>query len=188
MRYALLSRMVELVSPYRFLIIDVICLIQQESKRSSHEQLFRGMKLSNDLVKMFEKHTGQLVCANGFFMCSKSRNIELQRAASPGYRTDLSSVLFKIDVDTSARFAEVSLDNNSTIVVFDVATSFRVVCVSQGTISIIKLKTNSDEGKKLALTYKENNKDKTVPMLLDELSVPPKPLTLPRETEVRYSH
>ncbi len=187
LRYALLVRMEELFLPYQFLITDAIRVIQQQSKRPGHGQLFRGMKLPNELVDMFETHTGQLVCANGFFTCSKLRNIELQSAALPGYRTDLSSVLFKINFDASARFAEVSMENGSTIVVFDVATSFRIECVSRGTMSIIKLKTVSDEGKKLALQYKENNKGKTVQMLLDELSAPPKPPTPPK-IQVRYSH
>jgi hypothetical protein len=187
LRYALLSRTGELFSPYHSLIIDVIRIIQQQSKQPGHGQLFRGMKLPIELVDMFETHTGQLVCANGFFTCSKSRNTELQSAALPGYRTDLSSVLFKIDFDASARFAEVPMEIGSTIVVFDIATSFRVVCVNRGAMSIIKLKTASDEGKKLALEYKENNKGKTIQMLLDELSTPPKPSTPPK-IQVRYLH
>ena len=69
------------------------------------------MKLSNELVDIFEAHTGQLVCANGFFVCTKARNMELQTAASPGYRTDLVSVLFKVDFDASARFSGCSLND-----------------------------------------------------------------------------
>ncbi|CAF0983561.1 unnamed protein product [Rotaria sordida] len=187
LRYALMSPTLKQLSPYQFLIGDTIRILQQQSKRTSHGQVYRGMKLPNELVDMFETHTGQLVCVNGFFMCTKSRNIELQSAASPGYRSDLLSVLFKIDFDASARFAEVAMENGSTIIVFDVVTNFRVVCVNRGTMSIIKMKTTPDEGKKLALEYKEKNKEKTIKMLLDELSAPPKPPTPPpaNKTEVR---
>ncbi|CAF0930238.1 unnamed protein product [Adineta steineri] len=184
LRYALYSRLGELLSSYQFLTTNVSRSIQQQSKQPNHGQLFRGMKLPAELIDMFETHTGQLVCANGFFMCSKMRNVELQSAASPGYRTDLISVLFKIDFDASAHFAEVLLENNSTIIVFDVATSFRVICVNRGPMSIIKLKTAVEDGKKVASQYKENNKGKTLQVLLDELSAPPKPPTPPK-IEVR---
>ncbi|CAF3502135.1 unnamed protein product [Rotaria sp. Silwood1] len=179
LRCALMSPTLKQLSPYQFLITDAIRILQQQSKRTGHGQVYRGMKLSNELVDMFETHTGELVCVNGFFTCTKSRNIELQSAASPGYRSDLSSVLFKIDFDASSRFAEVAMENGSTIVIFDVATIFRVVCVNRGSMSIIKLKTASDEGKKLALEYKEKNKGKTIKILLDELSAPSKSPTPP---------
>ncbi|CAF2514937.1 unnamed protein product [Rotaria sp. Silwood2] len=184
LRYALMSPTLNQLSSYQFLITDAVRILQQQSKRTGHGQVYRGMKLPNELVDMFETHMGELVCVNGFFMCTKLRNIELQSAASPGYRSDLSSVLFKIDFDAAARLAEVPMENGSIIVVFDVATSFRVVCVNRGTMSIIKMKTTSDEGKKLALEFKEKNKGKTIKMLLDELSAPPKPATPPPATKI----
>ena len=54
-------------------------------------------------------------------------------------------------------------------------------------MSIIKLKTASNEGKKPAMEYMKNNKGKTVQILLDELSIPPKPPTAPK-IGVRNSH
>jgi hypothetical protein len=189
LRHALLSPTIESISPYYSLIIDITRSIQQQSKHSAHGQLFRGMKLPNELVDLFETHTGQLVCANGFFMCSKARNVELQLAALPTYRTDLLSVLFKIDFDASARFAEVQMENGSMATIFDIATSFRVMCVSRGGMSIIKLKTVSDDGKKFAQEYKEKNKEKTVQVLFDELSKPPTPPAppTPPKLETKYS-
>ncbi|CAF0758933.1 unnamed protein product [Adineta steineri] len=179
LRHALFSPKIESISPYYFLINDAIRSIQQHSKHSGHGQLFRGMKLSNELVDLFETHTGQLVCANGFFLCSKARNVELQLAALPGYRTDLMSVLFKIDFDASAHFAEVQMENGSMATIFDVATSFRVVCVSRSAMTVIKLKTTSDDGKKFVQEYREKNKGKTVQVLFDELTKPPTPPTPP---------
>ena len=189
LRYALMSRTTKQLSSYQFLICDAIRTLQQHSKHTGHGQVYRGMKLSNELVDAFETHTGQLVCASGFFMCTKSRNVELQSAASPGYRSDLISVLFKVDFDSSARFAEMTIENGSTVMVFDVATCFRVMCVNRGSMSIIKMKTCSEEGKKLVSDYKVKNKGKTNVILLDELSAPPKVPTPPApvaKTTVRY--
>ena len=198
LRCALMSRTTNLLSSYQFLILDATRILQQQSKNSGQGQVYRGLKLSNELVDLFEAHTGELVCTNGFFICTKARNSELQLAATAGYRTDLTSVLFKIDYDASARYAEVAIENGSSVFVFDVATSFRVVCVNRGTMSIIKMKTAPDEGGKLASEYKKKNKEKTIKMLLDELSppppvpplpvpspsVPPPPLTVVPGTEV----
>ncbi|CAF0765821.1 unnamed protein product [Rotaria sordida] len=103
-------------------------------------------------------------------------------ASSPGYRSDLSSVLFKIDCDASVKLAEVSIENRSSIVIFDVGTTFRIVCINRGTISIIKMKAVPDEGKKMAREYKDNHKGETIQTLLDQLLAPPQqpPSTLPK--------
>ncbi|CAF3517031.1 unnamed protein product [Rotaria socialis] len=177
LRYALMSPTVKLLSSYQCLIVDVIRILQQQSKRVGHGQVYRGMKLSSELIDSFETHIDQLVCMNGFFTCTKSRNIELQLAASPGYRSDLSSVLFKIDLDASVPIAELKMEHGSTIVVFDIATSFRVVCVNRGSMSIIKMKIAAGEGKKLADDHKEKHTGKTIKILLDELSIQRKPPT-----------
>ena len=170
LRCALMSRRMNLLSTYQFLILDATRLLQQQSKHCAQGQVYRGLKLSNELVDMFESHTGELVCANGFFICSKARNNELQLATTAGYRTDLASVLFKIDLDGSARYAEVTMENGSSMVVFDVATSFRVVCVNRGSMCIIKMKTAADDGQKLALEYKRQHQEKTIKTLLEQLS------------------
>ena len=181
LKCVLMSPTLESVTPYQFLVTDVARVLQQQTKRSTHGQLYRGMKLSKDLVDTFDANTGKLVCSCGYFMCSKSRNIELQFATSAGYRADLVSVLFKIDFDGSARFAAVVLENESTVTIFDVATSFRVICVNRGAMTVIKLKTAPDEGKKIAQDYKGHHQGKTVPVLLNELTTPPKPPTPPPE-------
>lgn len=179
LKCSLMSPTLERLIPYQFLIADVTRVLQQQTKRSTHGQLYRGMKLSKELVDTFDTNTGKLLCSCGYFMCSKSRNIELQFAISAGYRSDLISVLFKIDFDGSARFADVVLENDSTVTIFDVGTSFRVICVNRGTMTIIKMKVAAEEGKKIAQDYKGQHKDKTVKVLLDELTAPPKPPTPP---------
>jgi hypothetical protein len=186
LRCALMSGNYEQIVPYQFLVADVARCFRQQSNVSNCGQFYRGMKLSGTTLDMFDRHCGQLVCTHGFFTCSKSRNIELQAAASPGYRPDLLSVLFKIDFDSTARFAEITLENGSILVVFDVATSFRVVCVNRGNMSIVKLKSATDDGKQLAVNYKTNENGKTIRMMLDELLLPvPKPHPLPVNIDVR---
>ena len=179
LRCSLMSPTLERLTPYQFLIADVTRVLQQQTKRSTHGQLYRGMKLSKELVDTFDTNTGRLLCSCGYFMCSKSRNIELQFAISAGYRSDLISVLFKIDFDGSARFADVVLENDSTVTIFDVGTSFRVICVNRGTMTVIKMKVVAEEGKKIAQDYKGQHKEKPVKVLLDELTAPPKPPTPP---------
>ena len=149
-------------------------MLQQQSKRARNIQLYRGMKLPSQLVDQFEMHTDKLMCASGFFTCTKSRTVALELASAPGYRSDLSSVLFKIDCDPSTNLTDVSTEGRPPVVIFDAATAFRIICVNRGAISIVKIKTVPDEGKKLALQYIEDHKEETVQELLDQLSVLPK--------------
>ncbi|CAF3321431.1 unnamed protein product [Rotaria sp. Silwood2] len=158
----------------RFLIADASRLIQQQSKRTGSLQLYRGMKLPSKLLESFEMHTGKIMCACGFFTCTKSRTIALELVSSSGYRSDLSSVLFKIDCDASVKLVEVSTENRSSIVIFDVGTTFHIIYINRGTTSIIKLKAVPDEGKKMAREYKDNHKGETIKTMLDQLLTSPK--------------
>ncbi|CAF4837867.1 unnamed protein product [Rotaria sp. Silwood1] len=174
LRHAFISCQSEQLNLCRFLIADTSRLIQQQSKRTGSLQLYRGMKLPSKLVDSFETHTGKIMCACGFFTCTKSRTTALELASSPGYRTDLSSVLFKIDCDVSVKLAEMSTEDRSPIVIFDVGTTFRIICVNRATISIIKMKAVPDQGKKLVQDYKNNHKGETIQTMLEQLLAPQK--------------
>jgi len=163
----------------RFLFADSTRLVQQQPKRKTSEQFYRGMKLSSQILDEFEHQIGRIVCTSSFFPCTKSRTNALTLASLPTYRPDLLSVFFKIDCDTSSLYAEVAQKNSPTQIVFDVCTSFRIVHVNRGPMSIVKMKTAADAGKKIALDYLENNKDQTIQSMLDELLKPPKPSTPP---------
>ena len=165
----------------QFLITDASRIIQEQPKRTGHFQLYRGMKLPNRVVDQFETHTGKLVCASDFIICTKSRTIALELASSPGYRCDLSSILFKIECDVPVKFAELSIENRPPMSIFDVGTTFRIVCFNRGAISVVKMKAVSNEGKRLALEYKDSHREISVKILLDQLRAQPgQPSSAPR--------
>ena len=164
----------------RFLFADASRFLQQQPKRKTGDQVYRGMKLSSTLLDQFEAHVGQLVCTNGFFPCTKSRTNALTLASLPAYRPDLQAVLFKIDCDASALYTELPQKQASSVIVFDTCMAFRVVYVHRGQMSIVKMKTAGEAGKKIALEYLEKHKDETSQSIMDELLKPPKPPTPPR--------
>jgi hypothetical protein len=179
LHHALRSHNKEQLSVCRFLFTDVFRLFQQHPKRKTSDQFYRGMKLSNELLEKFEAHLGRLVCTNGFFPCTKSRTSAITLASVPAYRPDLSPVLFKIDCDASALCIELAYKHPSSLMVFDLCTAFRIIYVNRGPMTVIKMKTASENGKQIALDYIEQHSDKTAQSLLDELMKPPKPPTPP---------
>lgn len=163
----------------RFLFADTSRFLQQQPKRKTGDQVYRGMKLPSTLLDQFEAHVGQLVCTDGLFPCTKSRTNALALASLPGYRPDLQSVFFKIDCDASALYTELPQKQAAPVVVFDTCMAFRVVYVHRGQMSIVKMKTAGEGGKKIALEYSQKNKDETIQSMMDELLKPPKPPTPP---------
>ncbi|CAF2125877.1 unnamed protein product [Rotaria magnacalcarata] len=177
--HALRSHNKAQLSVCRFLYVDASRFFQQHGKHKSSEQVYRGMKLSNELLAKFETRVGQLICTSGFFPCTKSRTNALTLASLPAYRPDLQPVLFKVDCDASSLFIEIPNKNSSPMIAFDACMIFRIVYVNRGPMSIIKLKTAGDAGKKIALDYLENHPNETIQSLVDELLKPLKPPTPP---------
>lgn len=163
----------------RFLFADASRTFQQHPKNKSSVQVYRGMKISSELLSKFESHIGQLISVSGFFPCIKSRANALTFASLPAYRPDLLPVLFKVDCDASSLFTEVANKNSPPVIVFDACLTFRIVYVNRGGMSVIKLKTAGEAGKKFAAEYLENHSTETRQSLLDELLKPPKPPTPP---------
>lgn len=161
------------------LLIDAVRRFQQQPARKTTDQFYRGMKLTNELLEQFETHVGQLVSTSAFFPCTKSRTNALTLASMANYRPDLYPVLFKVDCDGTTQYIEIPNKNAPSTIVFDLCTAFRIVYVNRGGMSVIKLKTATEAGKKIALNYLEQNKDKTIPTLMAELLIPPKPPTPP---------
>ncbi|CAF4003521.1 unnamed protein product [Adineta steineri] len=159
----------------RFLFVDATRFFRQHLKQKSSDQVYRGMKLSDAELDKFEAHIGELVCTSGFFPCTKLRTNALTLASLPTYRPDLSSVLIKIDCDASSLFTEISNKQTSSLIVFDPCMTFRIVYVNRGPMSVIKIKTAGDSGKKFALEYMQNHKSDTITAVLDELLRPPTP-------------
>ncbi|CAF0910435.1 unnamed protein product [Rotaria sordida] len=180
--HALRSHNKAQLSVCRFLFADASRFFQQHSKHKSSDQVYRGMKLSSELLDKFETHVGQLICTSGFFPCTKSRTNALTLASLPTYRPDLLSVLFKIDCDASSLFTELSNKHSTSLIAFDACMAFRIVYVNRGQMSTVKLKTAGDAGKKIALEYLEKHPSETIQSLRDELLKPPKPPTPPPRT------
>lgn len=175
LRHAIRSHNKEQLNVCRSLFIDVSRAFQQHPKRKTSDQFYRGMKLSNELLDQFEAHLGQLVSTTGFFPCTKSRTNALTLASSPAYRPDLSPVLFKVDCDASSLYMELVNKYPSPLLAFDICSAFRIVYVNRGPMTVIKMKTANENGRKLALMYMEEHANATIPALLDELMKPPTP-------------
>lgn len=179
LNHALRSQNGEQLAFYTFLLNDASHVLRKQPKRSTGTQLYRGMKLTSEFVDKLEQHAGKLMCASGFFTCTKSRTAALALASSSSRRPDLMPVLFKIDCDSSASFVELSTDGTLIQVVFDTYTAFRVMCVNRGHMSVVKMKTAAEEGRQMAKEYKRDHKGEDIQILLDELLIPPKPPTPP---------
>ena len=127
------------------------------------------MKLSEELLQQVEAHVGRCLSTSAFFPCTKSRSQALTLASLSNYRPDLCPVLFKIDCDASA----VCIELPSKQSVFELCTVFRIVYVNRGAMSVIKMKTDNEVGRKVVGSYLEQNKEKSVQALLDDLFRPP---------------
>ncbi|CAF4778953.1 unnamed protein product, partial [Rotaria magnacalcarata] len=65
-RHAFLKCQMEQLNLYRFLIADTSRSIQIHSNSTKDLQLYRGMKLTRQMVDTFAMNTGRIVCASGF--------------------------------------------------------------------------------------------------------------------------
>lgn len=162
----------------RFLVNDVSRLIQLASHRSNSE-LYKGIKMTSELLDKFEHHVGQLICPKGYIQCCQSRKAALETASSLDHRPDLMPVLFKITYDSSVFVAELHYKDAPSSMVFDVYTVFRVKYVSRGPVTVVKLEVADECGAKLAREYRLKHKKENVQTLLDHLASsvksPPKP-------------
>ena len=173
--HALRSHNKEQLGVCRPLFVDTSRVFQQHPKRKTSDQFYRGMKLSSELLDRFEAHIGQVVCTNGYFPCTKSRTNALALASLPAYRPDLLPTFFKIDCDALSLYVELTNKYPSPLVAFDICTAFRVVYVNRGPMTVIKMKTDGEYGRKIALEYLEQHAGATIKSILDELTKPPTP-------------
>ena len=176
LNHALHSRDSERLNFYSFLLNDVRCAIKQH-KRNSAIHLYKGMKVSSDLLDSLVEHVGKLISTSGFFVCTTSRTSAWSLALSPSQRPDLFPVLFSITSDRSTPFAEISIDKRSDSIMFDIYTTFRLIDVSKGKVSIVKLKMADKQGKQVTREYKSIHEGKDIDTLLNELLTISKPST-----------
>lgn len=184
--HALRAHNKEQLNVCRSILIDALRFFAQHTKSKTTSQFYRGMKLPNSMLEQFEAHVNQLVCANGFFPSTRSRASALALASLPAYRPDLLPVLFKIDCDPSTSFVELTDKNPSSIVAFNIDTTFTIVYVNRGPMTVIKMKAAGEQGKKIAVEYLQQHKDKQIYELLDELAKPPTPPKPPTPKPAKY--
>ena len=163
----------------RSIFIDVFHTFEQHPQHRTTDQFYRGMKLSNEIINKFEAHIGQMVSTSGFFPSIRSRSNALALASLPAYRPDLLPVLFKIDCDQLSVYIDLTNKYPTPLLAFELCSAFRIVYVNRGAITVIRLKTDRDSGRRLASRYLDQHPDVTMQSLLDELITPPKPPTPP---------
>ena len=147
---ALFSCQAEQLDPFQFLISEVLRFFQKKPTSRGKQELYRGMKLEKQLVDYFKFYNNKMVCVSGFFSCDKLRPTALQTALSPGFRPDLLPVLFKIECDLS-----LNIVHGESILVFEPGTTFRILCVSGETPTVIKLRAVPEDAKRFVREYKD---------------------------------
>jgi hypothetical protein len=129
--------------------------------------------MTNEFLDKLENHSGKLICPKGFLICSQSRKIALEAVNSSNHRPDLVPVLFKITYDRSVPLAELSNTGaESSSLVFDVYTAFRVKYVNRAQVSVVQIEPANEDGRKLALDYRMKHRSKSAQNLLDQLLFP----------------
>jgi tetratricopeptide (TPR) repeat protein len=178
LRHTLSTRNTEYLDLCRFLITDISDVLQQQpTDLKANHQFFKGMKLTREDLRRLMKNTGKMICAKGFFTCTRCKKAALDLARSPDYRPDLRPVLFKINCDPSVPFGELPMKSAPGLIVFDVYTAFRVKYVNRGLVSVVKIEVANEDGRRLTREYRMKCGSENVQSLLGQLSALPKPST-----------
>lgn len=159
----------------RFLFLDISYVLHRPNERQISRELYRGMKLSNDLLEQLTNHTGKLICPQAYFFWIKSKMTALKFASSTNYRTDLNPVLFKISCEPSSPVGEISTNDSPTQIVFDLYSVFRVIYVNRGPVSTVRLELADEDARSIVRGYRTKHKSETIQSLLDQLFIVQKP-------------
>lgn len=159
----------------RFLLADISYILRRSNQRQITRQLYRGMKLTNEVHNRLINHTGKLICLEGYFLWIKSKMTALKFASSSNHRTDLNPVLLKITCESSIPIGEISVKNSSTQIIFDLYTVFRVTHVNHGPVSVVRLELANEDGRSIAQGYRAKHKSESIQNLLDQLMTLPDP-------------
>mgnify|MGYP001034911476 CR=1 FL=1 len=177
LNHALRTRNIQQLNFYAFLLNDVRCAIKRQ-KRRSPIHVYKGLKVSNEFLESLVENEGKLICTSGFFVCTKSRAAARSLALSPSRRSDLCPIMFSIACDRWTPLTELPLEKKSNQMMFDVYTCFRIIHVSKGQVSIVKMKAADKQGRQLAREQwnKDENKnlDAFSPQLVPTSTTPVK--------------
>ena len=159
----------------QFLFMDISYILHRPNDRQISRELYRGMKLTNDLLDRLVTHTGKLICPQPYFFWIKSKMTALKFACSTNYRTDLNPVLFKISCEPSTPIGELSMKGSPTQIVFDLYSVFRVIHVNRGPVSSVRLEPADEDARSIARGYRTKHKSESIQNLLAQLLIIPKP-------------
>ncbi|CAF1590320.1 unnamed protein product, partial [Adineta steineri] len=154
---ALRTEDIELLFTFRFFIIDLCSVIEQENqllKKQGTLTLYRGTKIPNEELEKIKENIGKTISTNGFLSTSRNIDVSLRFIHDNPPLNDFTSVLFEIKANSLLKtviFTDVG--NKSRIegeeeVLFNLNSLFKIVSVCfDPKLNIWKVLLNAtDEG------------------------------------------
>ncbi|CAF1514258.1 unnamed protein product [Adineta steineri] len=154
---ALRTEDIELLFTFRFFIIDLCSVIEEENqflKNNGTLTLYRGTQIPNEELEKIKENIGKTISTNGFLSTSRNINVSLAFIHMNAQSNDFTSVLFEIKANPLLKtvvFADVG--NKSRIkseeeVLFNLNSLFKIVSVRfNPKLNIWKVQLNAtDEG------------------------------------------
>ncbi|CAF0934735.1 unnamed protein product [Adineta steineri] len=154
---ALRTEDIELLFTFRFFIIDLCSVIEQENqllKNKGTLTLYRGTQMSREEFEKIKENIGKTISTNGFLSTSRNINVSLAFIDINSESNDFASVLFEIKADPLLKtviFADVgdrSRMKDEEEVLFNLNSLFKIVSVCfDPALTVWKVQLNAtDEG------------------------------------------
>ncbi|CAF1419904.1 unnamed protein product [Adineta steineri] len=154
---ALRTEDIELLFNFRFFIIDLCSVIEQENqllKNKGTLTLYRGTQIPNEELKKIKENIGKTISTNGFLSTSRSINVSLQFIHMNAQSNDFTSVLFEIKTNPLLKtviFTDVgdrSRIEGEEEVLFNLNSLFKIIAVCfDPELRVWKVELNAtDEG------------------------------------------
>ncbi|CAF1249724.1 unnamed protein product [Adineta steineri] len=154
---ALRTEDIELLFIFRFFIIDLCAVIEQENQLLKNKEtltLYHGTQIPKEELEKIKDSIGKTISTNGFLSTSRNINVSLGFIHMNAQSNDFTSVLFEIKANPLLKtviFADVK--NKSRIegeeeVLFNINSLFEIVSVCfDSKLSVWKVELNAtDEG------------------------------------------
>ncbi|CAF4046149.1 unnamed protein product, partial [Adineta steineri] len=154
---ALRTEDIELLFNFRFFIIDLCSVIEQENqllKNKGTVTLYRGTQIPKEELKKIKENIGKTISTNGFLSTSRNINVSLGFIHMNAASNDFTSVLFEIKANPLLKtvlFTDVgdrSRIKGEEEVLFNLNSLFKIVSVCfDSTFNVWKVELNAtDEG------------------------------------------
>ncbi|CAF0898778.1 unnamed protein product [Adineta steineri] len=154
---ALRTEDIELLFTFRFFIIDLCSVIEQENQLMKNKgtlTLYRGTQIPNEELEKIKKNIGKTISTNGFLSTSRNINVSLRFIHMNVQSNDFTSVLFEIKANPLLKtviFTDVgdrSRIQGEEEVLFNLNSLFKIVSVCfDSELRVWKVELNAtDEG------------------------------------------